>query len=381
MLGLLLCRSGSSVQEPAADRARAALWGRGLVDAAAAAALSVVATGQQELHESTATTALTANNLHDCLRVVGDTGLAVNRYLFFLVDDVGRSLATLCTEGRSPAQVQLPPEAVRALEALGDSELLAAAATALVDSPAVSSLQGVEPRECNRFLRLVQSGCKCAGDALSCMQQMRLTLYESRGPEAQRLACGLLRAMRHVAVRRLQVGLLDQLAAHAGMGPALQEEGRGHGEEAGEQQQDASVWEGGGWARISGMWWLVREEAQGGQMLGMDPAAGGGGRRAGHQASSDRAGVLEEAHCNTVYGTFSTWGGGVQEQAAAVAAGVPMGPPPLLAAQLAARAAEALCRLCRGQGLEGAYAPAPEWQFAMSPVRRWPFLQRRSLSA
>ncbi len=46
-------------------------------------------------------------------------------------------------------------------------------------------------------------------------------------------------------------------------------------------------------------------------------------------------------------------------------------PPPLLVARLAARAAEALCRLCRGQGLEGAYAPAPEWELARAQVGGW----------
>ncbi len=377
MVVVLRYHGGSSVHEQTADRAAAALWDRGLVDAVAAAALSVVATGQRELRESTATTDLTADDLRYCLEVVGDTALAVNRYLFFLADDAGRSLTALCTKGRLPAQLPLPPEAVRALEALADSQLLAAAATSLVDSPAVSTLQGVD----HRVLYPVQSGCKFAGNTLLCMQQMQLVLYEAGGPEAQRLACGLLRAMRHVAVRRLQVALLDQLAVHAGMGPAMSEEGRRQEEEAGEQQQVASVWEAGGWAGSSGAWWFAREEAQQGQMLGMDPAAGDGSCRAGQQASNDRAGVLEDFHCHIVQGTFGSWGGGVQERAAAAAAGVPVGPPPLLAARLAARAAEAVCRLCRGQGLKGAYAPAPEWKLAMAPVRRWPFLQHRCLSA
>ncbi len=361
MVSQLRYHSGSSVQEPAADRAVEALWGRGLVDAVAAAAVSVVATGQRELHKSTATTALTTDDLHNCVEVVGGAALTVNEYLLFLAESVGRSLTALCVEGHLPAQVQLPPEAVRALEALGDSQLMAAAATSLVDSPAVSTLAAVDPGLCNRLLYLVQGGCQYAGNALSCMPWMRWALYESGGPEAQRLACGLLRAMRHVAVRRLQVGLLDQLAAHAGMGAELSEGGRL--EEAMEQQQEASGWEGS-----SGTWWFAREEAQQGQLLGMHLAGGVGGRRGGHQASRSKAG-LEEAHCHTVYGTLGTWGGGVQERAAAAAAGVPAGPPPLLAARLAARAAEAVCRLCRGQGLEGAYAPAPEWQFAMSPVR------------
>ncbi len=368
MVGLLLYHSGSSVQEPAADRAMEALWGRGLLDAVAAAALGVVATGQRELHELTTTTALTENDLCDCLEVVGDTALAVNTYILLLAEYVCRSLTDLCVGGRFPAQLQLPPEAVRALEALGDSQLLAAAATSLVDSPAVSTLPRVNARMCNRVLYLVQIGCKHAGNALFCMQNVQRVLYGAGGPEAQRLGCGLLRAMRHVAVQRLQVALLDQLAAHAGLGAALPEEGRL--DKAGEQQQDGS----------SGAWWFARQEAQWGRLLGLHPAGREEGRRGGHQASSDRTGLLEEAHCHTVFGALGTWGGGVEEQAAVAAAGVPAGPPPLLVAQLAARAAEALCRLCRGQGLEGAYAPAPEWQLAMSQVCR-PSLQHCGLSA
>ncbi len=81
------------------------------------------------------------------------------------------------------------------------------------------------------------------------------------------------------------------------------------------------------------------------------------------------AGWLEDYHSHIVHATVVDWHGVEQQQAAA--AGVPAGPPPLLAARLAARAAEALCRLCRGQGLGGAYAPAPEWQFAKAEVRCW----------
>ncbi len=47
---------------------------------------------------------------------------------------------------------------------------------------------------------------------------------------------------------------------------------------------------------------------------------------------------------------------------------MPARPPALLTARLAARSAEALCRLCRGEGLEGAYSPAPEWEFATAEV-------------
>lgn len=144
MVALLRYHSGSGgVQEQAADRAMAALGSRGLVDGVAAAALGVVATTQRELHGSTATTGLTAD---DRLDVVGDTALAVSRYLLLLAESVCRSLRALSAKGRLPPQLQLPPGTVRVMEALGDSGLLAAAATSLVDSPAVSTLPGVGPR-------------------------------------------------------------------------------------------------------------------------------------------------------------------------------------------------------------------------------------------
>ncbi len=386
MVELLPKHSSSSAHKQAADRTLAALWNRGLVDAVAAAAPSLAATialvhsetGKRELYGSTTTTALTAGateELSNCLVGAGHMATAVNRYLYLLAESLYYSLKGLSADGGPPALLQLPPEAVRALEALGDSQLLAAAATVLVDSPAASVLPGVRAKVCNRVLGGVQGGSKLVGVTLFCMQQMRWTLDAAGGPESRRLAGGLLRAMRHVAVRRLQAALLDQLAAHAGMGAELREDGSGlQGGQAGEEQQAGSVWEGGGWEGSIGVWWFAREEAQRGQLLALDPVVGDGGRGVGvgvgQHARNDATGLLEDRHCHIVYGAFGTWGGGVQEQAMAAAAGVPAGPPPLLAARLAARAAEALCRLCRGQGLGGAYAPAPRWQFAMAPVRR-----------
>ncbi len=375
MVTLLRNHGSSSAQEQAADSAMAALGARDFMHVVAAAVRSVVAAvalahsqaGQLELHGSTASTASTSGDFNVCLEVAAQTAVTVSGYVFFLAEGVYYSVKAVGADGTPPAPIQSQPEVVRVVEALVDSHLLAAAVTALVDSPAVSALPGVDTNTRLRVCGKLQGACKLAGIALFCVQEIQLALSEAGGPEGQRLACGLLRAMRHVAVRRLQVGLLDQLAAHAGMGAKLQE--GGNVEEAAEQQQAGRVWEGDGWEGSSGTWWFAWEEAQQGRLLVMDLDAGDdGGRRGGHTTS--RMGLLEDIHCHTVYGAFGTWGGGVQEQVVAAAAGVPSGPPPLLAARLAARGAEALCRLCRGQGLEGAYKLAPEWQFAMAPVRR-----------
>ncbi len=145
----------------------------------------------------------------------------------------------------------------------------------------------------------------------------------------------------------LQVALLDQLAAHAGLGAELQREE----EQQGQGQQGAQGTRG--WEGSSGTWWLACEEARQGKLLGAE--------------ESRRAGWLEDLHCQVVNATVVEWLAADDETAATVR--VPARPPPLLAARLAARAAESLCRLCRGQGLEGAYAPAPEWELGMSQVR------------
>ncbi len=222
----------------------------------------------------------------------------------------------------------------------------------------------------------------------------------------------------------LQVALLDRMAVHAGMGPELGageeapvEGGKGRGEkhrEAQEQEQRgfdaqerqgpstrvhaqapvAGEPEGGpherprgmeqqqeqqahgqeaparrlgqeqadGWEGSSGAWWFAREEAQQGQILGEEGEEG-------RAACSKTAGWLEGRHCNIVAATLLDWQA-AEEQQLAAAAGVPAAPPPILRARLAARAAEALCRLCRGKGLAGAYAPAPQWEFAIAQVSR-----------
>ncbi len=122
-----------------------------------------------------------------------------------------------------------------------------------------------------------------------------------------------------------------------------------------------------GWEGSSGTWWLAREGAAQGKLLGLDGRGAKGSRKAGKNARWKAAGWLEDYHCHIMRVTVQEWL--TAEPGEAAAAGVPAAPPPLLVARLAARAAEALCRLCRGQGLGGVYTPAPEWQFATTRVR------------
>ncbi len=237
-----------------------------------------------------------------------------------------------------PPVSPLPSGVVQTAESIADSQLLAAAATVVLDMPDVLSGPGF-PRNAAQSISV--DCCNAAIQAAQAVVSTALAwnnLARFGGPEGQRLAAVLLRAMRHVAVRRLQVALLDQLAAHAGMGAELGggEEGEGQGQQAVQAE---------GWAGSSGAWWSDREEARRGLLVGQ---------------GAERRGWLEDYHCFIVAATQAEWSW--------TRSSVPAGPPPLLTARLAARAAEALCRLCRGQGLGGEYGPAPEWQFAKAQV-------------
>ncbi len=328
--------------------------------------------------------------------------------------------------------ITVTPEASSILGSLAESGLLAAAAAAVVDCPYVvgvahDSISGAGRNAARAFV------------SVAVMQHL---LWSHGGPEGRRLACRLLRATRHVAVRRLQVALLDQLAAHAGMGAELGggEEGREEEEEEEEQrgeQQNEQAQEQGqqahghrgsgaqeqqeppmqvqaqgegakepeagvhqrpggrgqqqkeqahgqqargarlgqeqadGWEGSSGEWWFAREEAQRGQLLGLPEGEWGADAVKGSQL----AGWLEGRHCNVISATLLDWQA-AEEQHLAAEAGVPAAPPPLLRARLATRAAEALCRLCRGQGLGGVYGPAPQWVLStvqVGVICRWFF--------
>ncbi len=244
----------------------------------------------------------------------------------------------------------IPPGVAQLVESLVESQLLAAAAAAVLDCPnalAVGRLEGELTTDacgmlCGAAIWLARSVVN--------LNTIEGKLWTARVPGARPLAAKLLRAARHTAVVRLQVALLDQLAAHAGMGAELEREA-GQREEVGQGQEQV-----GAWAGSSGSWWFAREEARRGQLLGVVK-----------QARGQTAGLLEDHHCTIVLGAFRRWCAETETQLGAEA-GVPVRPPPLLAARLVARAAEALCRLCRGQGLGGAYAPAPMWSFAKCQV-------------
>ncbi len=100
-----------------------------------------------------------------------------------------------------PPTFDVPPEASSIVDTLAESGLLAAAASAVVDCPYV--------------VGFTYASLTCdVARAMALVAAVRGRLASHGGSEGRRLACGLLRATRHVTVRRLQVGLPDGLRLH-----------------------------------------------------------------------------------------------------------------------------------------------------------------------
>ncbi len=259
--------------------------------------------------------------------------------------------------GEGPPASSIPPDIRAVYEALAGSQLLAASAGAVLEDLSFGELpEGVIDSIYFAVNHAAAASCIAVFDT----HRLCLKMAQAGCHEGQQLAAGLLRALRHREVQRLQVALLDRLAVHAGMGAGLVVE-QGEQQQGKQGEQRACGWEGG-----SGTWWLAREEQRQGKLLGLDPNGGDACYGRDTETRWNTAGWLEDDHCRVLHGTLKEWAF-VPAQLAAQA-GVEARPPPLLVARLAARAAEALCRLCRGQGLGGAYAPAPTWELAKEQV-------------
>ncbi len=258
-------------------------------------------------------------------------------------------------------------EPSRILDALVTSELLAAAASAVVDGPSPFS-DPSHPAALRHSLcfHIREASVKAASTMYNVVMVQGLLQGPCGGGEGRRLALGLMHSVRHEAVQRLQMGLLDQLAAHAGMGAELQHDGKSGSGTGGKQQgREEKEAKGGGWVARSGAWWLANEEAKRGHVIGVD--ANGDDRGVLTRSRNGRR--LQKQHVTVLYATIAQWHGAAGEHVPAEAeAGVTSGPPPLLRARLTARAAEALCRLGRGQGLGGTYASVANWPLARDQV-------------
>ncbi len=308
--------------------------------------------------------------------LLADTASAVGLYVKGMTDALS---SLLCGPRAAASRPKVPNEATQIVEALVESELFAAAAATLVDSPNAFASAGLSASGLQEVCQEMRTACGSLAGAVGQLALLRDELASCRGQEGARLAAGLWRMGQHGAVRRLQVALLDQLAAHAGMGARLEEAGQeieqerqqevaaqgravgqGPGKNVQQQQQEAE-----GWAGSSGSWWFAREEAERGQLLGIE--SGRGRSRGGSPPERDRC-EQESYHCEVLGATIGWWCG--EQPEAEPGAGVSTTrPPPLLAARLTARAAEAVCLLCRGKGLDGGYGPAPTSMFTLVQVK------------
>ncbi len=105
----------------------------------------------------------------------------------------------------SAATMQIPPEAVELVQAWEDSQLLAAAAVAVLDSPPVydSDLLFSE-QERDRLCAAVQDASFETTRAMFYLREV-VQVAQAAGPDGRRLAARVTAMTRHVPVRRLQV--------------------------------------------------------------------------------------------------------------------------------------------------------------------------------
>ncbi|KXZ46684.1 hypothetical protein GPECTOR_41g648 [Gonium pectorale] len=278
----------------------------------------------------------------------------------------------------SAAAATVPVTAL--VDALSSSGLVPAAAAMLLQPPAVGDsllprAPGLPYPE-DRTAANVHGAAREMGQALCVLQcvYMRLLLAAGGSPSAPGVA-ELGRLLDDTEVAALRLAMLQRLAAHGGLQPppppppppqgeaaeagalALRRGGGGGG--------GAGGGGGGGAEPLHEWWWLARVEARRGAVTGSSSSTGG--------AAGGTVGWLEDAHCHAICVSLGYWRRSElrclrsllpPRLHPSLAAPPPGAPPPLALARLAARTAEALCRLYRGQGLGGAYGPGPpEWMF------------------
>ncbi len=142
---------------------------------------------------------------HDA--ITGPMAMSICRYTL----TVGQMLlnmlnaAGIATGG--PPVSSVPRDIAAVFEGIAESELLAAAASSILDSPNPYASRVLAEAGRNRVCADVQNASSDAAKALFHIHMLQGKIAHGGGREGQRLAVGLLRGMRHEAVRRLQVGL------------------------------------------------------------------------------------------------------------------------------------------------------------------------------
>ncbi|KXZ53741.1 hypothetical protein GPECTOR_6g658 [Gonium pectorale] len=223
------------------------------------------------------------------------------------------------------------------LDALCSSELIPAVAALVLDTPEIAAAA-----ERERVLFALNYALRCTLQPMADAQMLMARLGDVPGPRPAAAVACLAQALHHPDVLRLQMAALERVLVHAGLEGAL-------GSVSGRSPETA--------------WWLLREEARLGKVCGLtiggEPTAAPGEQN----DPEHTAGWLEDDHCYAIMGSVCLWN--VNEALAggpsSAASGLDTGKPP---SSCVTRVAEAMARLCRGQGLAGAYTPTPEWEFA-----------------
>lgn len=137
--------------------------------------------------------------------LMGPMMSSVCEYARVVMDSLYSRLMVAFTSASNPEQRPIPPELVDVFDALAESQLLAAAASALLDCPPLHSHPLVSGRHRDTLYFSTKGGATSLAQALFFVFRLRMQLAEV-GRLGHRLSTGLLRAARHEAVQRLQVG-------------------------------------------------------------------------------------------------------------------------------------------------------------------------------
>ncbi|KAG2492838.1 hypothetical protein HYH03_008992 [Edaphochlamys debaryana] len=253
--------------------------------------------------------------------------------------------------------------------ALHDSQFLAAAAYSIMTYPgpnfhptlgqrpggAKAAAKREEKKKEDKTYMAPYEACE-ALYFLTMDAAVNLRAIKGGAAAATSAADALDEALSRPDVCRLRLALLESVWVHAGMEPTP---GEGPGDGVGGSSS------GGSSGSIGG-------SSSGGSSLGGAGEAEGAWQRrlewvtctardshGSVEASSTSGWLLENHHLQALMGALCPWARKGKRLLC------PPGVPPTLhRARLAARTAEALCRLSRGQGRDGTYRPAPNWLFA-----------------
>ncbi len=205
---------GSTAADTAlADMVVARVTQRGFMQAAADAMRGMLAvtvmlhseSGVQELTSRTFNAGGTAGRMDALLSTAA---VAVCLYLELVTETLHNRLHRSqhqATAARS--QPSVPAVVTQIVESLKESQLLAAAAAALVDSPNALAAAGLPEAARSRVCREVRRASTSVCQAVYSAALLQDLLAKSWGPAGRRLASGVLRLLQHGAVRRLQVGV------------------------------------------------------------------------------------------------------------------------------------------------------------------------------